>query len=388
MKVLKQSVGFDISKDDFGASILALTEEQEIKNLGNKKFSNTPSGFQSLMKWVSITVDDKIPIHYIMEYTGVYYEALAYFLYRESKTVHVVLAHQAKKFAESLNIKMKTDKGDAKFLAQMGVERQLRVWEPSLPIYKKLKALTREKEDVQKELTIVKNQLHALEHSEEAFHRTKTRVKNRIKYLSSQIKSIDLDIKNAINSDAKLNEVVKNLTTIPGIGISTVACILAETNGFQYILNQKQLTSYAGLDVQIQESGKWVGRSKISKKGNSQIRRALYMPSLSVIQHTQTYSIFYKRLKEKKEKSKIALTAVQRKMLCLIYALWKKGEIYQENYEETIDQFKTSGNDETKASFNFFAKQKQKEERTNVLSSQDRLRFNESTEDFFQLQQK
>ncbi len=118
-----------------------------------------------------------------------------------------------------------------------------------------------------------------------------------------------------VKKDEKLAKKIDKIRTIPGVGFNTVVSILAETNGFQLIWNIKQLTSYAGLDIRILESGKWKGKSRISKKGNSHIRKALYMPSLSVVRHSAVHKAFYERLKGKKEKAKIALTAVQKKCL-------------------------------------------------------------------------
>ncbi|MDM8161824.1 hypothetical protein QUH73_18550, partial [Labilibaculum sp. K2S] len=63
------------------------------------------------------------------------------------------------------------------------------------------------------------------------------------------------------------------------------------------------------------------------------IRRALYMPSLSSVTHSVTYNKFYNRLNDKKKNGLISGTAVQRKLLGLIYTLWKKDEEYIEDYQ-------------------------------------------------------
>jgi transposase len=78
-----------------------------------------------------------------MEATGVYYESLAYFLRDEKKTVHVVLPNYAKKYGQSLGVESKTDKIDARTLAQMGLERKLKEWQPFSSNFLTLKQLTR-----------------------------------------------------------------------------------------------------------------------------------------------------------------------------------------------------------------------------------------------------
>ena len=49
----------------------------------------------------------------------------------------------------------------------------------------------------------------------------------------------------------------------------SIITVIAETKGFAEISSIKQLSSYAGYDVQLRASGKWEGKSRISKKGNS-----------------------------------------------------------------------------------------------------------------------
>ena len=71
----------------------------------------------------------------------------------------------------------------------------------------------------------------------------------------------------------------------------------------------------------------------ISKKGNSHIRKAMYMPFLSSIRFTETYSRFYERVNENKVAVLIAGTAIQRKLLGLIYTIWKNDTVYIDNYE-------------------------------------------------------
>lgn len=358
MEVMKKNVGIDISKNDFVATLVVLMYNQEIIYLGSKKFKNNLEGFEKFYLWVKTTLGEDHPIHFTMEPTGVYYESLAYYLFEKEQIIHVVLPNKAKKFAESLNIKSKTDKLDSKSLGRMGAERKLDRWILSSIIYRKLKTLTREREMLQKDKTRTQNQFHAENHSAEPFKKTITRMKNRIKYLEKQVKTVEKDINELIKNDELVSQKVKNITTIPGIGLLTVAVAIAETNGFCSVKNQKQLTSYAGYDILLRESGKWKGKSRISKKGNSHIRRALYMPSLSSIKHTETYKNVYNNLYEHKQNGLIAGTAIQRKLLCLIYTLWKNDTCYIENYQQTKSKDLTSGNDETMPSFCAFAEQK------------------------------
>ena len=120
--------------------------------------------------------------------------------------------------------------------------------------------------------------------------------------------------------------------TAKGVGLITIVSIISETNGFALIQNSRQLTSYAGYDIVQNQSGSHNGKTKISKKGNKYIRKACYMPVLSAIRFNKNLKTVYQRLCINKAVKSIALIAVARKILVLIYTLWKKNEEYNENY--------------------------------------------------------
>ena len=140
-------------------------------------------------------------LSYTMEPTGVYYEGLAYYLFEKKQAVHVVLPNRAKKYADSIQEKAKTDKLDAKSLGRLGAERKLRKWRVGSPIYRKLKALTRERNALIKERTVFQNQLHALNHSVDPFKKSVNRLKQIIKFINKLIGAIEKDCANIIGKD-------------------------------------------------------------------------------------------------------------------------------------------------------------------------------------------
>jgi len=333
LSILKTNIGLDIAKDDFVATVGQKDKNQQVSFSKSRKFTNSIKGFNQLIEWVKGRVKPEgVNISFTMESTGVYYEALAYYLYDKGLTVHVVLPIKAKKYFESLDQKSKTDKLDSRALAQMGAERQLREWKLDSAIYRSLKKLTREREALQNDITRLKNQLHAETHSADRMEATIKRITKRITFLKQDLKNIEDDINMLIKNDNVVFDKIKKITTIPGIGLITAAVVLSETNGFAEITSIKQLTSYAGYDILLRESGSWRGRSRISKKGNSHIRRALHMPSLCAKTHSQTYGNFYDRINDRKQNGLVSAVAVQRKLLGLIYTLWKNDASYIENH--------------------------------------------------------
>ena len=110
--------------------------------------------------------------------------------------------------------------------------------------------------------------------------------------------------------------------------------VLAETNGFELIRNKKQLTSYAGLDVKEKQSGTSVkGKPRISKKGNTVLRKSMHLPSLSAIKHNEMFKEIFARLVSRHGVKMKAIVAIQRKILELIYLLHKNKTVFQPDYE-------------------------------------------------------
>ena len=123
------------------------------------------------------------------------------------------------------------------------------------------------------------------------------------------------------------------LCSLPGIGVLTAATVLAETNGFNLIRNKRQLTSYAGLDVIEKQSGISVkGKPKISKKGNRYLRKAMHLPALAAIRHDNRFKGIFIRLVSKHGIKMKAAVAVQRKLLEMMYILFKSQTTYDKNF--------------------------------------------------------
>ena len=76
---------------------------------------------------------------------------------------------------------------------------------------------------------------------------------------------------------------------------------------------------------------------KISKKGNVRLRSALYMPALSSSMYDNRLKSFYNRVNDGREVKKNGVIAVMRKLLILIYTLWKKDEEYIINYTPEVE---------------------------------------------------
>lgn len=335
MKVLNQSVGVDVSKDSISCCFGYLDGDRIEHYTPSKTFQNSIHGFKKLTKWVE-KYTHQGDLIYVMEATGVYYENLAYWLFEREKKVSVILPGRAHHFAKTLEIKTKTDLIDARILSQMGIERSLTLWSVPSPMMHQMKALTREYRENKAKMVVIKNQLHAKQHAHDCAQSSIRRLKKHIRLIERYLHEIESELRVLVMNDSKLGDKIERIMTIPGVGFMTVVCLLGETNGFALVRNGKQLASYAGFDVRHNQSGKKQGKSRISKQGNSFIRSAVYMPALCCIQCNPELKAFFKRTTEGKPSKKIGVTAVARKLLILIYTLWKNDSEYQPKYSESF----------------------------------------------------
>lgn len=343
--VIKQNVGVDIAKKEFKACIYQLFDNQECRVKASRTFSNTAKGFEAFLIWVNQKCVSTVPIRVTMEATGVYYESLTYFLDDHDIYVSVVLPNKAKFYAKSLGLKSKTDKIDAQMLGQMGLERDLPRWKAISSQMRTLKQLCRERVNIIEDKTALGNQLHALKASHQADDARIERLNERIDLCKKQLKAVETEIKILVKNDDKLSKHVDNISKVKGLGIITIATIFAETDGFNLIGSRKQLVSYAGYDVVQRQSGTSInGKTRISKKGNRFIRRALHFPAMVAVRHDKQINQFYQRTFEKSYIKMKAYVAVQRKLLLLIYALFKKNEAYNPDFLKTEDNDKSQKN--------------------------------------------
>jgi transposase len=335
MELRKQAIGIDISKQTFTACLGSLSQDEQIRLSPVKTFDNSKSGFNRLLRWAKSMVDPAAPLVFLMESTGVYYEKLAHHLHGIGKTVHVVLPNKSSHYAKSLNVKTKTDAVDAWVLARFGLERTHSIWQPPSPLLGELRNLTRYYVQLQEQKTAINNIAASKQDAHQVQAFITSSIKTLVRQVDRQIERCKLQIEQLIASDQALSERVDQLASIKGVGRLTVAVILAETRMFEGIENVRQVASYAGYDVVERESGTSVkGKTRISKKGNRYIRNALYFPAMVACRFNPDLKEFYQRVIQNKPSKMVGQVAVQRKLLVLMYSMYKNGTRYQQGYNK------------------------------------------------------
>jgi len=180
-RLLKQVVGIDVAHKELVVSLGNMDEEARTNIYAYKTFFNTEKGFMALILWVKKQTIESSPLTYVMEATGVYHEALAYFLSENDYFVSIVMPNKITNFFRTLEIKTVTDKSMSEAIAWFGLEKKLDSWVQPKKVFRELRQITRERDQLITERTMLKNQLHAEEVEAHPSKMTISRIKFRIK---------------------------------------------------------------------------------------------------------------------------------------------------------------------------------------------------------------
>lgn len=342
-RILKQAVGIDVAQKELVVCLGRMDDDWTLELYASKTFANTANGFSALTQWVKKLTEESRSVRYVMEATGVYHESLAYFLEGKGFEVSIVLPNKISNYFRTLEVKTITDKTASEAIARFGLERKLDRWKRPAEIFRKLKQKTRERDQLVGERTLVKNQLHAEQTEAYPGKESMARMKTRINLLNKQVTQIKEEINVLVKGDKEVKKSVEIIISIQGVGILTAVTALGETNGFELIRNKRQLTSYAGFDVKEKLSGTSVkGKPRISKKGNRHLRKAMYMPALAAIRCDGKFKDLFTRLVSRHGIKMKAAVAVQRKLLEMIYTVYKTNTAFDKDYlKENIIAFST-----------------------------------------------
>lgn len=332
---IRQAIGIDVSKDTLDIALTALYPDFKPHVIATHKFKNDKAGIRETMYWIERKAIKGLSVQILLEATGVYHEKLAYNLVDNDYDVAIVMPNKIKNYCGTTNIRSVTDKISAKHIAEFGLFKKLDNWKKPDPVISHLKMLTRERTALLLDKTSASNQRHAYEHMANTIKEALSRFNKRIMMIEKQIMEIEKEIELIINAqeNAWLKSKIDKICTVKGLGKTTVVSVIAETDGFNLIRNSRQLVCYVGYDVIHKESGTSVKKqTRISHRGNSFIRKALHYPALSAKRHEPYFNDMFNRLYTRQQVKMKSYVAIQRKLLILIYTLWKKDEVYNPNF--------------------------------------------------------
>lgn len=306
-------IALDISKNTADCHLKTLNKTD------NLQITNNLSGCLKIDEWIRKHRIRKLII--AMEATGIYYETIANYLSQKYDVV-VINPLKIKEYGKSLFNRTKTDKADAKLIAEYAYRHHDKLDFYNAPnnhqyhLYKLIALYSQ----LNLQITQQKNRKHA---SQDDFAHS---VHNAIiQTLEEQMELTQKEIKQIIRKHEKLNQQYRNLLTVPSIGDKTAAIILHYLNARDF-KNVNKFMAFAGLAPKIEQSGESVNKKcGLSRYGHKRLKAAFFYPAL-VAYNYGYFPNLVKNLEAAKKPKMVIITAIMRKLAKICYCIHKSGQ--------------------------------------------------------------
>lgn len=251
----------------------------------------------------------------VMESTGPYSAPVAEALWRAEVAVAIVNALRCRQFAESIGQLEKTDKLDAQMLVAFGLATRPR---PSVPLCKdrqRLRALHARREQLVAMRAQDRQRLEFV---------TDPMVRRSIKSLTAlcdrHIKKVEAEMGEALKqAAAPVRELARCVQSFSGISLVTATALLGRLPELGQ-LNHREIAKLVGVAPLCNDSGKKTGVRRV-RAGRRDVRRLLYMPTLSAMRYNPQIRALNERLKANGKPGKVRVVACMRKLLTILNAM-------------------------------------------------------------------
>jgi transposase len=299
----KHFVGIDVAKDKLDVAVLG---RKPIET-----FANTKRGIANLVDFLKQVKPKLI----VVEATGGYEEAVVLTLFEAGLPVALVSPQRVRQYARAKGLLAKTDPLDAQLLAEYGKAIQPRLFVGKSEVRKRLSALVARRNQLNDMLQAEKNRLRTssvdVKHS----------LKRVLTCLKAEIKEVEQEIRQVLKTHDELGEQEKLLRTAKSIGPVTAATLLADLPELGQ-LDRQEIAALVGVAPMNSDTGKKRGYRK-TKGGRPEVRRTLYMATLTGVCHNPVLKPHYEQLVKRGKEKKVALTACMRKMLTILNAMMR-----------------------------------------------------------------
>jgi len=311
---MRNCIGIDIAKKQFDMHLLKQKKDMQLSN-----------DAEGINKCVQLCRESK-PELIVMEATGGYERLLACHLQAEGFAVAVVNPRRIRDFAKATGQIAKTDKLDARIIAQYADTLEPMPQERIDENYRKLKALVARRKQLLEMRAAESNRMeHAIDKE------VKRSIEAIVKAIELQISKIDRQIDDWIQKMPELRQRSEKLQSVPGIGPTTAHMLVTELPELG-MLNRRQIASLVGVAPINRDSGTFRGK-RMTGGGRRDVRSRLFMPTLVAVRHNPVLKRYYLRLVEKEGKCKmVAVVASMRKLLCIMNTMLKNNQKWQPNF--------------------------------------------------------
>lgn len=328
------NIGIDVSKDKLDLCWLRNISSGKKKT---RVFKNKRKSFDNIVQWLLTNTKVKAEeILIVLEPTGVYHEALIYFLHQQGFNIYLANPGKAKKYSEAIGLTHKTDKSDGMMLARYGSSllSGFRMWQPEAEEIRELKALSRRLSALEKDLQRERNRYEAAEISGSS-NRVLQSLEKMMAALEQETKNLTQEIDTHIDKHPQLKRNSELLKSIKGIG-DVMARELVYLFASKKFKSAKQVAAFIGLIPKLRESGKLKGRTTLSKTGPARLRAKLYMAAVVASQYNLDIMQQKDRLLNAGKTKMEALGAAMRKLVQICFGVIKNQTEYQSQVKKIM----------------------------------------------------
>lgn len=295
-------VGVDVSQEYLD---VALSGTQSVQRLRNDEAS---------LEAFAGKLRELRPELVVLEASGGFERLTVRTLVDAGVSVAVVNPRQVREFARSQGRLAKTDAIDARMLARFA--------EVSRPVPAKLSS---EAEEQLRALEVRRRQLVGMIVAERnrlgSAPRTAGRIEEHLRWLEEEVKEIEKEMQDLLDSDPGLQAKAAILTSVPGVG-PVVAVTLLSGLPELGLLNRKEIAALVGVAPLNWDSGKLRGKRAVWG-GRAHIRSVLYMAALVASRCNPVIRALYQRLCAAGKPKKVALVAAMRKLLITLNTMMR-----------------------------------------------------------------
>jgi len=309
---MRNCIGIDVAKQYFDLHILETGQDRRMENSAG-----------GIAKFVALCNKIK-PELIVMEATGGYELILAATVQAEGFAVAVVNPRRIRDFARAAGQIAKTDKLDARIIAQFAATMEPMPTEQINESTQKLKALVARRNQLVGLHTAESNRLEHANGKE-----IRRSIAAVLKVIESQLKTIDRQITEHIDNTPRLRQRSEILDSVPGIGPTTANMLVTELPELGR-LNRRQIAALVGVAPIARDSGTFRGK-RTTGGGRKKIRSRLFMPTLVAVRHNPVLRAYYNKLLGRGKCNMVALVAVMRKLICIMNTMAKNNQKWNPN---------------------------------------------------------
>ena len=293
--------------------------------------ANGPDGFAALAAWLADLGAAPNQALVCLESTGVYGEALCYWLH--DRGFRVVVEDAAKVRRAMPVAGAKTDALDAQRIADYAARflDELRPWAPAEAVVEQVQTLLTMREQLTRERTAKLNARRILARKAVQTPLAIRIADDAVAYLKARIVEIDRELKRLVSSHPAIGPAVALLVSVPGVGHLLASHLCVATGGFARPLRPKQASAWLGICPLDYESGTSVKRKPRSRGyGPSAIRKLLYLASMRLVSiDGSPHQAYFRRKVAEGKSGRLVLNDVSNKLLRVAAAVLRDGEPYE-----------------------------------------------------------